>query len=357
MTLLALLRRAVPIVVIAVVAAVLVPRVGGPEPIVATAAFDDVRDLVTRAHVRVADVPVGTVTSIRLTEDHRALVTMEVSRGTGLPDDVVAVLRATSVLGERYVELRPVTGAEGTFDGGRITRTEAVRDVEDLVASGSDLLGLVAADRLARAVSVGATALGGRGGVLGATIGDVEQTVAAYAGGREDLGRLIDASDRLLADLAPDAEASAAVLDDLDRAARAFDRQDERLFTALQGLSRLARVGTDILTEHGDSLDALLTRLHLVAAELTRIDGALQSLLTWLPRHNLHIANGVVDDQAQVWNDFTVCGIDDEPENPANSCDPPNPGRSNDPPPGSEADACDDQHEGCPYGDAGEGRR
>jgi phospholipid/cholesterol/gamma-HCH transport system substrate-binding protein len=316
-------------------------------PVVAT--FDDVRDLVRQASVRVADVPVGTVTAIEVTDDHRARVSMRVPPDTGLPRDVEAVLRSTSVLGERYVELRPVPGSTGTFRGGEVTRTSEVDDIEDLVATGSELFGLVAADRLARAVEVGAIVLTDRGARLGTTIGDLEGTVAAYAEGREDLGRLIDATDRLLVDLAPEARSSAAVLDDLDRAARALDRQDEELFAALEGLSRLARVGADVLAENGPSIDRLLARLHGVAAELTRLDGAFRELLRWLPAHNIHVANGLVDDQSQVWADIVVCGVHDEPENPANSCRPPNPGRTNDPPPGYEPDDCDHHHEGCPY--------
>lgn len=344
------LLRVLPVVVLALVA-VLVVRASSEPGVPASATFDDVRDLVTLASVRVADVPVGTVTDIELTDDHRARVTMSVSRDTGLPREVVAVLRSTGVLGERYLELRPVPGATGRFRGGDLGRGEVVEDIEDLVASGSDLFAVVSADRLAQAVTVGAVALGGRGDTVGATVGDLSTTVAAYAAGREDLARLIDASDQLLAELAPDARTSAAVLGDLDRAAQALDRQDERLFDALQGLSRLADVGADILADNASSLDALLRRLHLVVAELTRIDGALDALLTWLPRHNLHVANGHVDEQSQVWNDFTVCGIHDEPDNPSNTCHPTTPSRGNEPPPAYEPDRCDTEHEGCPYPD------
>lgn len=343
------LRRLAPTAVVALVAALLTVAWPRAETLPVVATFEDVRDLVPRAQVRVADVPVGTVTGIALTRDHRAEVTMRIAPDTGLPERVEAVLRSTSVLGERYVELRPVDGATGRFAGGAAVRTRSVEDVEDLVATGSELLAVVAADRLAQALEFGATAFVDRGDRVGTSIGDLQGTVAAYAAGRGELVRLIDSTDRLLADLAPGARASAAVLDDLDRAARAFDRQDEDLFAALASLSRLADVGAAILSENADSIAALLARLHGVAAELTRIDGALESLLTWLPRHNLHVANGSIDEQSQVWNDFTVCGVDDEPDNPANSCHPPNPGRSNDPPPGYETDACDRRHEECPY--------
>ncbi|MBW3620240.1 MAG: MCE family protein [Actinobacteria bacterium] len=345
-----ILLRAVPLVVLVLLGGVLVAR-PGEDRVPVTATFADVRDLVPRASVRVADVPVGTVTAIELTSDHRARVTMSVAADTGLPADVVAVLRSTGVLGERYVELRALPGAPGPFRGGDLGTGEVVDDIEDVVASGSDLLAVVSADHLARALGVGATALDGRGPALGATLGDVGTLLGAYAEDREDLGRLVDATDRLLAELAPDARESAAVLADLDRAARAFDRQDERLFAALESLSRLADVAAAILVENGPSLDALLRRLHLAVAELTRVDGALHALLRWLPRHNLHVANGHIDEQSQVWGDVTVCGVHDEPDNPSNTCHPTTPGRSNEPPPGAGPDGCDLHHEGCRYPD------
>lgn len=324
----------------------------GAEPVILTATFGDVVDLVPEAHVRVADVPVGTVSDIALTSANEASVTMEVRRDTGLPQQVVAVLKKTSLLGERYVELLPADGARGTLDdGGEVVASRVVDDLEDLVASGNDLFGLVAADKLAQAVQVGATAFGGRGSMLGSVLEDLEGAVGDYNAGRDDIIRLIDASDRLLGDLAADADINAAVLADLDRAAKALDAQDEALIGALEDLARLADVGERILATNQGSLDALVRRLHLVVAELSRIDGALGQMLRWLPRHNLHVGNGVLLEQSQVWNDFVLCGTHDEPDNPANSCTPPNPGRSNSPPPGYETDSCDLYHDDCPYHD------
>ncbi|MDX1658822.1 MAG: MlaD family protein [Nitriliruptorales bacterium] len=349
-----LLRRALPTLLLIVVGGGLVWNtvLAGDDEVLLTATFDDVVDLVPRAHVRTADVPIGTVSRIELTDDNRAAVTMEVRRETGLPNQVVAVLKKTSLLGERYVSLEAADGASGSLDdGGEVVATDVIDDFEDLVRSGNDVVGVIAAQQLAQAVEVGAVAFGGRGSVLGSVLGDLEATVGDYNEGREHILRLIDASDRLLADMAADAEANAAVLADLDRAAQALDREDEALIGALEDLARLADVGERILRTNRDSLDGLVRRLHLLVAELTRIDGALGNVLRFLPRHNLHVANGILQENSQVWNDFVVCGVHDEPDNPANSCTPPNPGESNAPPPEYGIDDCDLFHEGCPYED------
>src|SRR5688572_11272080 len=80
-------------------------RVEGPVELTAT--FTDVGDLVSGHSVQVADVRVGSITGIELTDGFEANVTMRIKDDLDLPDDSVAVLRTTSLLGEKFIELRP----------------------------------------------------------------------------------------------------------------------------------------------------------------------------------------------------------------------------------------------------------
>lgn len=313
------------------------------------AVFDDVIDLVPRHHVRAGDVPIGHVTEIELTDDDRALVRMRVRDDSGLPAQVEAVLRMTTLLGERYVELRPIeTG--GALEAGTIEQTRVLSDVEDLVLTGGELVAAVSADHLARSLEVGAVAFGGRGGTLGTALERLEVFVGRYDEGSDDIIRLIEASDQLLTTLASEADGHGDAIAELARASRALAEEDERLLDAVDDLARLSDVGERILSEHRSEFDDALHRLRLIIEELLRVDGALQNVLTWLPRHNLHVPNGVLNEMAQVWNDFSLCGVDSEEDNPANTCDPDNPGESSPPPPTyAGPDECDLFHEDCPY--------
>ncbi len=314
------------------------------------ATFPDVLDLVPKAFVRAGDVTIGRVTDISLTENDQARVVMEVEPGTGLPAEVEAVLKQTSLLGERYIELRPLSPG-GTLSSGVIQETRVVSDLEDLVSTGNDLLAGLATDRLAAMLEAGAVAFGERGQTLGALLTDLETFVGRYDRSSGEVVRLLDAADAMLGGLAEHAETNAAVLADLARATDGLAEEDDRLLDAIQDLGRLADVGAEILATHRAEMDNFLRRLRIVLDQIIRIDGALQNVLTWLPRHNIHVPNGVVFEMSQVWNDFSVCGTHSERNNPSNSCDPPNPGRPNHPIaryPGP--DACDARHEGCPYG-------
>lgn len=329
--------------------ALLVTACGNGEEIRLEAVFDDVIDLSPRHHVRAGDVPVGTVRSIELTDDDRALVVMHVQPDSGLPSEVEAVLRKTALLGERYVELRPLSTG-GELASGTVDQTRTISDIEDLVATGGELVTAVSADQLARAVQIGALTFGGRGSAIGGLIERLEVFVGRYDEGKHDILRLIDASDQLLTGMAAESESNAEAIAHLARASAALSEEDDRLLDALDDLSRLAIVGERILASHRGEMDGFIRRLRQVVEEILRIDNALQNVLTWFPRHNLHVPNGVLNDMSQVWNDFSVCGMDDEPDNPSNSCTPPNPGYMADPPPRfAGPDECDFYHENCPY--------
>lgn len=341
--------RAVALLLVLALSASACSVLGGDDTLTVTAEFDDVIDLVKNAHVRAGDVPIGTVDGIELSPDGDALVTMTIEDGTGLPAEVEAALTKTSLLGERYVDLRPLGESGAIADGQHIDETRIVKDFEDLVRSGNEALGLVVADQLATAVQAGAETFGGRASLLGGFIQDVESVVGRYEEGSDDLTALIDSLDGLTAEMAPDAEVNAQALATLQETADSLDAQDERLMDTLDDVSRLSVVGARILDEHERQLDNLVRRIRIISEQLTRIPNALQLLLTWAPRHNLHVPNGINNEEAQVWLDFIVCGIDETDGDPSRDCTPPNPGER-DPGPGFSpgTEECDESHTNCP---------
>lgn len=324
-------RVLAPALVLALVAGACSPA--GNDAMQLTATFDDVGGLVTNHHVRAGDVPVGTISDIRLTDDMRAEVTMDVRRGLGLPERTEAVLGRTALLGEMFIDLRPLEDGGELGDGDVLEDVRTITEFEQLVASGDLTLSEVAADQLFAAVETGAVAFGGRGDLLGRFVEDVNAFVGAYNADADTLVDLIDSLDGLTAELAPDAEVNAEALRVLREASEVLEEEDDRLLDALVDLDELSTVGERILFEHREEIDDAIRRLRIVLEQLTRVDGALENVLTWVPRHNIHVPNGVVLEEGsgryfgQVWLDFVVCGINDDPDNPAESCDLNNPPR------------------------------
>ena len=71
--------------------------------------FRDVLDLVPQSTVKVNDVTVGKVTDVDARRLHRRGHRCELRDDVELPDNAVAEIRQTSLLGEKFVSLAPPT--------------------------------------------------------------------------------------------------------------------------------------------------------------------------------------------------------------------------------------------------------
>lgn len=300
---------------------------GGDGPTV-RALFDDVADLVPRAAVKIADVPVGTVKSIELTEDLRAMVTMELYADVRLPATVRAELRKTAVLGERYVQLVPDLAAGGVFEDGSVVQdTRFVPELEELVGSGTELLAAVSADKLAAAIEAGAEGLDGRGTSFGAIIDDLGTIVDGYASNSEDLVGLIDGLEQFLGKVGPQAELHGAAFEELAQATTVLAAEDQRLLDALEQVRTLSAEGASIMRTHRERLDRGFQRWAAILSEIARHSESLDRLFPELYKHNYNTIRGVHDEHGQVLLDFIVCGMNDTPGDPVRSCDNPPQGR------------------------------
>lgn len=288
------------------------------------ASFDDVADLVPRASVKIADVPVGVVRNIELTDDLRAMVTIRLRDGVKLPQHVSAELRKTAVLGERYVRLIPHPESGGTFASGDIiTDTKFVAELEELVGSGSELLAAVATDKLAAAIEAGAQGLDGRGIAFGSILDDLGIIVGGYESNSADLVRLIDGFAAFLGDVGPQSDLHGKAFDELARAAVVLRAEDDRLLDVLGDARGLARVGADLMRDHRARIDRSIQAYAGILSEVAKHDRALDRLFFELAKHNFNTIRGIHDEHGQVMLDFIVCGMNDEPGDPVRSCDNP----------------------------------
>jgi phospholipid/cholesterol/gamma-HCH transport system substrate-binding protein len=109
-------------------------RVGAVSGYPLTAQFSSVGGLDVGSNVNIAGVKIGTVTGETLDpKTFLATVHMSIERQYKLPEDTVAKIASSSLLGSEYVQLIP-GGSEKTIPpGGRITYTQAAVNLEDLI--------------------------------------------------------------------------------------------------------------------------------------------------------------------------------------------------------------------------------
>jgi len=96
------------------------------------AEFDNISGLKPGATVELAGVQVGTVTKLDL-KDPMARITMMLKNEFKVKDDDIASIRTKGIIGDRYVKIS--RGASDSYikEGGTVTDTESVVDIEDVI--------------------------------------------------------------------------------------------------------------------------------------------------------------------------------------------------------------------------------
>jgi phospholipid/cholesterol/gamma-HCH transport system substrate-binding protein len=295
----------------------------GAESIEVTAAFDDVGDMAPGAPVTMADIRVGKVSGIRL-EGTQAVATLQLDPEADIPADVVARVRRTSVLGERIVDLVVPEDAEASdellADGADISQTEVRSDLEDLVDEGSEVLGAVAASDLAVMIDQGGRGFGGRGEELRSILNSYSEIVGAYAQRGEMLKNLISNLDQFNATVAGEAESHRQAIRNTARSIELLSEESAELEQAIVSLNRLAVGGEDILNEHLDEMQNFFRQTRTILGTLEGQQKDIELLLRWAPGHNNNTQLVEYFEFNQVIQDFVICGLNDNPNDPARRC-------------------------------------
>jgi len=108
-------------------------RLFGQDGYLVYAEFSSSEGLNEGSPVEIAGVEAGTVEVISL-ESYSSLVKMRIKDGVLLPEDTIASIRSTGLIGEKHIKLNP--GGSGTVlkNGDRITDTEPSISIEELIS-------------------------------------------------------------------------------------------------------------------------------------------------------------------------------------------------------------------------------
>ncbi|MCK5929589.1 MAG: MCE family protein [Nocardioides sp.] len=252
------------------------PLPGGPDtgddPITVTAMFADVLDLVPKSTVKVNDISVGKVTDVDL-DGYTALVTMELQNDVDLPDDAVARLRQTSLLGEKFVELdAPADGgnAERLGDGDLIQLEQTGRnpEVEEVLGALSLVLNGGGVAQLKTIASELNNALEGREDSARSVLRQLDVFTETLDDNKADIVDAIERLNQLAISVRQQQGTIDDALDELPSALRSLDRQREDLVTMLQSLNELGDVGVRVIEQSKDTTIETIRQLQPVLTEL-----------------------------------------------------------------------------------------
>lgn len=236
-----------------------------------TAEFTDVLNVVPRSPVYVSDVTVGEVTEVERVGWH-AKVTMVIRDDVELPDNVVAEIRQTSLLGEKYVDLAaPAKGARGRLEEGDaipLAATGRNPEVEEVLGALSFLLTGGGVGQLQTITSELNNVMTGRTDNLRHLLGELETLVGTLDDQKGDIIRAMEAINSLTKTLNREKKTIQGALEATGPALKVLKDQHGQLMTMLEKLDELGVVGTRVINGSKENLLKDLAHLQPILRQL-----------------------------------------------------------------------------------------
>lgn len=98
-----------------------------------TATFNRIDGLSEGAVVRMGGIQIGKVVATRLDEHYRAVLTLALDPGVGLPTDTSAAIHTDGLFGEKFLVLEPGGSLDNLKDGDQITFTQDAVIISELL--------------------------------------------------------------------------------------------------------------------------------------------------------------------------------------------------------------------------------
>jgi len=251
-----------------------------------TAEFTDVMNVVPKSPVMVDDVTVGEVIEVDRVGWH-AMLTMRIRDDVELPDNAIADIRQTSLLGEKYVALEAnpdEPSSERLGDGDKILLAETGRnpEVEEVLGALSFLLSGGGVGQLSTISEELNNVMTGRTSNLKELLGTLDNVVGTLDAQKGDIIHALESMNNLAATLNAERETIGDALDVMGPAVAVLSDQHGELVRMLEALDELGVVGTRVIGASKDDVLSMLRDLRPVLTQLNNAGGSLAGGLSLL---------------------------------------------------------------------------
>lgn len=266
------------------------PLPGSPvdkdESYVVSADFHDVLNVVPKSPVKVDDVTVGEVTEVDRVDWH-ARITMRIRDDVKIPGNAVAMIRQSSLLGEKYVALEPdpQEPKKGRLGEGALIPLEASGrnpEVEEVLGALSFLLSGGGVAQLGTITTELNNVMNGRTDKLRSLLHNLESVVGTVDNQKQDIIAAMESMNDLATTLNTERRTIGDALEVMGPAVKVLGDQHEELVAMLEGLDELGRVGTRVINASKDDIVATLRHLKPVMAKLREAGKSLPAGLSLL---------------------------------------------------------------------------
>lgn len=267
----------------------------GSHPLTLTIYFDNVLDLVPQSAVKLNDVPVGRVEDITLSSpndnsgDHAtngwtAKVTVTVNSDVKLPDNARAMIKQTSLLGEKYVDLEqplgnPAAAPLKSGDTIPITRTGSAPETEEVLGALSLLLNGGGLQQIKIITTELNKALDGNESAVRDLINQLNTFVGSIDQQKNQILDSLAKVNQLAITLNNNKKTITQALDTFPQALAVLRQNRSKLTTMLVSLSNLGTVATHVINATQRNFVASLKDLAPAVEQLTASGSNLVSAL------------------------------------------------------------------------------
>ncbi|MEE3849436.1 MlaD family protein [Gordonia sp. LSe1-13] len=282
---------AVALVLIAAFILVLLQiQASGPGKQDIRAQFAQAAGVSTGDGVNIAGVQVGRVTSTELSGTF-VTVGMEVDSGVALGEATEASIKLTTLLGSRYVEIRPA--GEGSLPDATIPlpQTHVPYDLQQVLQNATVTFEQVDAEKIGQSMTTLATQLDDTPQLIPQVLDNIENLSAIIADRRDQIGALLTSTEQLTTVVR---EQQASLGDLVTRGERLLRAVLQRRVM----IQRMLDASTEVITrlrrlvvDDRDGLNRLVSNLEGLLGSLERNDALLRNTLEVLPIPVRNFAN------------------------------------------------------------------
>ncbi len=249
--------------------------------------FDQIGDLPQAGNVQSADVKIGGVKEIER-DGWTARVTMCLNEDQTIPADVEAVIRTTSLLGEKFVDLRPQSEGPPFLEDGdtlELSQTSKASELEDVFAKLAAVLGTGNLEQINRFTSAQAKIVRNNAGELRTVLSRLRRFTDLLADRKEQIASAVDSLDNVSRTIIGDSKVLQDFLRSFADSSQVLAGNKEGLQSLLFALDRFSNVSAQLLiqTERGvnEQFEDLRPVLRTIVGDSDRLRETLQTLATF----------------------------------------------------------------------------
>lgn len=252
------------------------------------AKFADVSGLEKGDEVRVASVPVGKVSQVKVRPDSTVVVSFGADKAIHLTTGTTAVIRYKNLLGDRFIELdRPDAGQPVLAGGGTIPmrQTKAALDLDTLLNGFKPLFVGLNPTQINQLSGELVQVLQGQSGAVYTLVASVASFTTKIAQRDALVGQVIDNLNTVLGTIAERDQTLGQLIDQLTSLVSGLAKDAPTLTKAITRIDGFAGTASALLAETRTNLNPDLKQLSAVATTLNKNTDTIQQVLTRLPEH------------------------------------------------------------------------